>query len=333
VTADTIIVLRQLLRESKFDELTSRLQAYEHAARLDVRNEDALEAAYGSFHTTEPGLLPRFGAWVANDTGAPQPRIARAEHYFALAWRARGSDWARETPDTAFAEMQRWFDRQLPDILHAVRRDRTHLPALLILLDRSHAIGDPKGAEKVLRAILTISPASYVARRKYIQSLRPRWYGDLTPMRRLATDAQQALAQNPRLRVLLGFRYWDIGESRWAEDDTVGALGAYNAALRHGDSAPFLRGRAEVRYSQQQWELVIADLDCAIALAPGDAALLATRAMAKMRLAELDLSDTGRALGKQAVADLSLAKAVDSRDARVAWAWQFHSRVLAAAEK
>lgn len=321
VTPDTILHIRQLLRQRRFSDLDARFAAYDRAWRLDVRNDDAWQTAYmESFYRVVPGFQALLSMWVAASPDSPHARIARAMQYQALGWRARGHEYLKNTSDSSRAQFRRWLERAQPDVEAAVRLDPSNVQGRLRMASVHRGLGDRDAMGADFEAAVRLSPASAVVWEQFMEAMRPRWYGSLDAMRVVAQLSQEMAPRNPRLRALRGYPYWEQGEVLIDKGDTARALAKYDTALTFGDAKPFRMSRANIYFRREQYDLALDDLICAAAITPAAPEVLALKGMAVINGLWNDTtraSESPRFLGVQ---DVRTAAAIDPADEMVQWA-------------
>src|SRR5687767_287592 len=87
----------RLLRAQDFERLDRAIMSLQEAVERDIRQEGPLNRAMNAFSTPDPALTSLLEKWVKIRPSSYPALLARAEHYRALAWAARGNDWADRT--------------------------------------------------------------------------------------------------------------------------------------------------------------------------------------------------------------------------------------------
>lgn len=314
-----ILALRQLLVAHEFVRLDSALSA----RRLDARRSPALEAryvhAYDAFAVADTTLRPHLDAWIAQQPASPHPPLARGELFIELARRARGGGWASDTKEEQFARMRDWLRLAVADASVAVRLDSTDVMAHAIVMNAARLDGSAEARQRVVDQALALERASLALRAQHMMSLRPRWGGSEEEMDAFAEAAQQHVAENPRLRVLLGFSAWDRGEGLWEDDQYQAAAVEYTKALSYGDFWRFRLARGWVYVTMHRPEQGLVDLNRAIAERPGIAEALAKRAITYDILAYPKEGPEREALMGRGLDDLAMATSLDPADPFVVW--------------
>jgi tetratricopeptide (TPR) repeat protein len=287
----------RLLRARDFERMDRAITSLQEAVERDIRQERSLNRAMNAFSTPDPALTPLFEAWVKARPSSYSALLARAEHYRALAWAARG--------DQAF---KLHLARAVLDAEAALRLRPGLTNAVAVRI--SAAMG-MKGVEEcvlVFGRFYKQIGASLTVRSALSWCLLPRWGGSYEKLDTLAEEAAEHLDSNPALSVLAGMVAWDRGTTRAADHDVPGALRLYTDALRHGDHHLFLLARARIHLDRRRFGEALADIERALADAPEDTEALILRAWT--------LDGMGRP--GEAAADVRLVAELDPYDEMLA---------------
>ena len=97
------------------------------SARADHGYEHRYRTAFDAFADQDPALSDVLDRWVERLPESSIARLARAEHYSAMAWAARGTRVSSKTSDDQFRIMHRWFDLAKADLAVARKIDSTNV--------------------------------------------------------------------------------------------------------------------------------------------------------------------------------------------------------------
>ncbi|PYP34051.1 MAG: hypothetical protein DMD49_01490 [Gemmatimonadetes bacterium] len=255
------IALRHALVTGLTGAVDSALTEYTNRLACDIHAEWNLMAVYDAFRVRDPALLAALGRWVAEEPQAPGPRIARAAYYTEAGWRARGTRWAPDTPDSQFAAMGRAFQLAAADVRVALQLDPRALAAYCLIIEHTQAGGQNRLGRVVLDRALQVWPLSVQLRLVYMHELEPRWGGSYDAMTELAIQAESLAERNPELLVLWGYASWERGRTAREDGDTVGSVAWFDEAVTHGTDPLFLADRGESLAELGRLEAAAADFD------------------------------------------------------------------------
>lgn len=270
-------VLR-LVRARDFATVTRAIEQKQAAVERDIRQERELGVLIDTFDSADPKLTPLLDDWVRATPGSFAPRIARAVHRVALAWNRRGTKYANKTTEDQFAGMQTFLDLALDDARAVIAINPRVGDAYRVLIKTAMAYGNQEACAKAATVGITGLPASLRVRAALAQCFLPRWGGSYALLHELAKEADEHVADNPRLSVLRGYVDWDQGNL--ADSGTSEEMEHFNRAVAAGDYVPFYRDRARAHVYSQHYVEALDDTARALALSPDDPETLLIRARA-----------------------------------------------------
>ena len=268
----------RLLRAQDFERLDRAITSLQEAVERDIRQEGPLNRAMNAFSTPDPALTSLFETWVKTRPSSYPALLARAEHYRALAWAARGDDWADRTSAEQAQTFKLHLARSVLDAEAALRLRPGLTNAVAVLISAAMGMQGVEECVLVFDRFYRQIDASLTVRSALSWCLLPRWGGSYEKLDTLAEEAAEHLDSNPALSVLAGMVAWDRGTTRAADDDGPGALRLYTDALRHGDHHLFLLARARIHLDRRRFGEALADIERALAGAPEDTEALMLRA-------------------------------------------------------
>src|SRR5688572_4668331 len=162
--ANTIFVpqIHDLARRRDFDALDAMFSQLAADVKGDVKNETRFADAFGAFDRDEPALLQSIDAWVAARPQSAHALVARASYHFATAWRRRGTQYIRDTPQANIRGMEEFARRTATDVNAALQRDSTHLVAYRILIGVTRLFSAHDLAVQALTRGLSMHRGSYL---------------------------------------------------------------------------------------------------------------------------------------------------------------------------
>ncbi len=251
--------LRQLLLDQHYDELDALLEQYRVQFVWDVAHQEvALVQAYKSFEIEDSKIIAQLDAWIAAQPGSYQAYTARTYCFRRRGWDARGEAFSKDTKPEQFEAMNRFFVQAEQDARTALKLQPNSMAPYRVLVDIARAdIGDKLRAP--LEEGLRKYPASYNLRAIALFDLQPKWGGSLDRMEAFAQAAQAYAAQNPRLKILLGYPDWARGQDLYRAERYQEAYDDYNKALQYGDEGDFLVGRNNAELQLKRYKEAFAD--------------------------------------------------------------------------
>ena len=226
--------LLQKLRERKFQDLDALLISYQAGFEQNPLAEGNLANAFEAFSSLDPALGPNLDEWVAKDPNSYSAHIARAEYLVAAGYHARGDQYADQTPDSQFAEMNALLGKAVKDAVVAIKLNPKSSFGYSVIIDAARGASEDDMREQAFAAGLKNVPLSMVIRVSEIRALQPRWGGSYGAMERLAAETQKYAAQNPKLVTLKGYPDVQRGRVAMEANDSEGALRFYDQALQEG---------------------------------------------------------------------------------------------------
>ncbi|HEX9244461.1 MAG TPA: DUF4034 domain-containing protein [Anaeromyxobacter sp.] len=273
------MALRALLSRDRYGELTRAVEGLQDAFEQDQSLERWPYDAAAALGTAEKELLPKLDAWALASPQSFAPFLARGTHWVNAAYARRGSNWAKDTPDSDFAAMNDAIRRAVPDLRRALEL-RPGLIAAMNELIRANLLvpGGRKANARIVDAVLRACPSCFLVDLTYLNTLVPRWGGSYPLMK--AYVRRRSIAENPRSALLLGAIDVDKSAEPHRERRYREALALVERACKRGEFWRFLVERADLELKMSATEKAVADLDRAAELRPGHPEVLFARARA-----------------------------------------------------
>lgn len=141
--------------------------------------------------------------WLALAPKSAFANTAAGVYYGTSGWEARGTRWARETPDDQLRRMSALFAKAVPLYLRALELE----PRLSVACFKLNGIGrqSSDALQQFASARCTkVDPDSYFLALERIMSAEPRWGGSDEQLRSAVAYAAARTERNPMLGALLG---------------------------------------------------------------------------------------------------------------------------------
>ena len=270
--------LRSLLRYRKYRQLNAYFNELQSAFEADPRKEYWPLDAARAFASAEPALLAQLDAWAKATPDAYAPYLARGSHWASVGWAQRGSAGTNKTHADNFRTMHESMERALADCDKALSIVPNLNAAHVEKLHTLYAMSRRKELDQVFADATKVCPSCFEIRAVYSYGVGPRWGGSHALMEAVARAAP--VADNPRLRWLVGYPAWD--RASLMKDDAR-ALATINEALRAGDDPRFLNERCRIHLRMKNLPAALSDVEKALDLRPAWVRLLAHRAQVHAR--------------------------------------------------
>lgn len=247
-----------LLTRHDFQTLEKWFENILQQYKQDVQFEWYLDRAYNAF-SQEIVTLNDLDLWVAS-TGSYIAYAARGIHKAEQGFNARGIKFINETRPGQISEMQRCHDEAAKDLLAAIRKQPSLMPAYVWLLYMAKSSNMPYTAKEILQQAEEQDKRTYSARSSYLDSLQPKWGGSFEEMNAYAKQLMPYLDLNPRLWDLQGNSYYLQAFELHREKKYEAAVQLYTEALKYGETQKRLNLRASAYSAMGREDLAGADL-------------------------------------------------------------------------
>jgi tetratricopeptide (TPR) repeat protein len=259
-------VILYLFQNRIFKSLTEKMEEMQRAYEQDSREESNVFKVYSVFARSNPLYETLLNEWIAYDPAVSSPYAARAEYYYSCAFAARGTGRAKNTSESQFAGMNRYFSLALDDIKSALKINPNVDVCYAMLIKIGMATGDDALKLNSLKQALKNNPCGYEVRSAYLFSLTPRWGGSYNQMQEFVDEAERTAYQNPDIKKLKALILADQAGMLLYQDQYDEAIRLYTEALRISENAGFYAQRGDCYYDLRQYRKALDDYDHAIAL-------------------------------------------------------------------
>ena len=261
--SDTLRV-RKLFENEAFAELNDVLADSLQAVKKDIASESQFREVYQVFQHDAPAWEALFDRWISQYPQQYQGYLARATYLVHRGWEARGGAYINETPQENIDRMVAFMDRAQSDLSRALSLEDGALWAYCLRINIAKSGGHYPDALRTLEQATKRYPATYLARKYYIETLDPKWGGSPLSMISFANSAQHHVATNPRLRRLVSYAYYEAGRMAYINKDYSEAREFLSMAIDKGGRprSYFVRGKSYAR--QGEHEKALSDFNAAI---------------------------------------------------------------------
>jgi tetratricopeptide (TPR) repeat protein len=158
---------------------------------------------YNAFDNGSFDVRSTLDAWKRDAPSSAFAYAASGMAYVAMASRARGGAYIRDTPQSNLDAMDRLLAQADTDLQRAVALNPKVTPAYVAMINAgSMSLGDDYGLKAAKRG-LAAAPDNYSIYGVLSGAAEPKWGGSLEAMDRIAVQAQAHVKQNPLLTILL----------------------------------------------------------------------------------------------------------------------------------
>jgi len=200
----SILHIRKLLEEKKFQELTSLLESYETDFEKGLLKEDIVSKAFDSFDITYSRYETLFNDWQKVFPESFSPYLAQAIYYHSVGWIKRGHAFVKDTIDLEFKGMDESFIKAKDAAKLALQLNPKLIKAYRILIDIAKTQRD-SSFDTLVKKSLELFPTSFSLRSTCMHCLLPRWGGSYEKMEEFASEAEKFVDIEPKMKLLRGF--------------------------------------------------------------------------------------------------------------------------------
>lgn len=169
----------------------------------------------------DPAFETGLDAWVERNESDAAARLVRARYYADVAWAKRGHAYSDKTAAAGMAAFQTYTDKALADCDAALRLDPANPYAFYLRLSILRGLGVSPRLMSAFQEAIDKYPGYYALYRKMLNSLQPKWGGDVSAMYAFVDRYAAAAGENAPLRLLYVALYQDLLETTYATCDSV----------------------------------------------------------------------------------------------------------------
>ena len=191
-----------LLQAGQFTQLDQRYETFQRQYEQGQMNDRDLTLQYQAFYDTSPENEAYLNQWVNKNPKSYPARLARGIYYLKVGVEKRGGKWVKDTPPENMVELSRYLDLSNADLVDSLPLTAKPIVSLVNLL-RSSMHRDGKRANRMwLEYGNRVDPKNYGVRRRYMQTLTPRWGGSYEEMWQFLKECHDQHIPDEHLRVL-----------------------------------------------------------------------------------------------------------------------------------
>ena len=306
-----IPAILEMIRKRDFDALDKKFGELEADVRRDIRHEIRFGDAFDAVRRDDPAVLAGLSEWITARPQSAHARVARAHYHFATAWRRRGKQYIRDTPQESIRGMIQFAKLAENDLVAALAIDSTHLEAYSLGISIMQIAGSHRAALGLMARGMEFHPGSFGLPRSFILSLWPRWGGTEELMSAVAEAAAEDSAINPRLVTLRGAIHENRASDSSLARNYAGAVRELNKALGFGPERIYLAARGEAYFRLGAYEYAFVDLRQAMMERSQDAEVLDLYGRTLVELATRAKMPVRRTILDRAIEVLTLGAYID----------------------
>jgi len=191
---------RELIEKGKAAELDRRLGEALQAQLSDSASQGLLDSIYlRAFDNGSFDIRPTLDAWKRASPDSAYAYAASGVAYTAMARKARGGDYIRNTPAENIQAMDRLVQQADADLRRALQLDPRLTPAYAAMMDIGRMALGHRYALDARAAAVRAAPADYHVYSAAAVVAQPKWGGSPDELQALAGEVLQHAKQNPLL--------------------------------------------------------------------------------------------------------------------------------------
>lgn len=311
-----------LLKDKKFKELDSFLQAKQHSYEAGNLVPDALYEQFNFASGNESWLETHLSAWIMSAPASYAAHVARGRYYVSRAWEARGDDYISNTPPKNIREMSRLMKLAVVDLEKSIPLTVKPLLSYSLLIDVGMAMGRSEQNRHWLDEANRIDPANTYVKIGYLLTLRPRWGGSIEEMQSFVDESKKLLKKQEDINLLQSHVWRSHAYVRWKDyKDYHGCIDYYSKAIDLHDKEirPFAR-RGYCYHKLKKYDEALRDYNRVLSIAPRNGYVLKSRGALYSDLHRFD----------EAIVDLVRATEINPNDG---YTWRTLGYVYYSTEK
>jgi hypothetical protein len=224
------------------------------------------------FNQPRPGTERLLADWIRQQPRSSLAYAASGHYDGALAFAARGGQWAKDTPEKNFVAMAHWLMLAKQDLDRAVELNPNNVDAYVDMIQIAKNDGrlEPYGREAMTRA-LAAAPANLPLYSAIMAWKGPRWGGSPAEQRALIDEALKSVHINPLLVALKAAAMSDDAQLDICDCATANERAQYRVAFDDIAQSVDLRSAGHNAFVNEQYDLAIIYLSEYIRFKPSDA--------------------------------------------------------------
>lgn len=282
-------VVGNLLRAGQFAQLDQRYETFQQQYEHGQMTDRDLTLQYQAFYDTSPRNETYLNQWVTKNPKSYPARLARGIYYLKVGEEKRGGTWVQDTPPKNMVELSRFLDLSNADLVDSLPLTPKPIVSLLTLVKSSMHRDGKQGNRMWLEYANRVDPKNYGVRRRYMETLTPRWGGSYEEMWRFLKECQDQHITAEHLRVLESRIHLDQADMMRYQGQREKALPLFKkvVGLLEGIDIPekveALEGIVANRGSSQSMESVSPEIEEILRIAPTESRILGYRAWIRFK--------------------------------------------------
>ncbi len=250
------------------DGLNDAQRRYEADYKTVDNAERTLAGAFRVFFYADESTGMHYDAWVKAYPKSYAASLARGEYLTALAWKRRGSGFARSISPEQWAAAYEVALAAHAELSRSLALTARPVLTYEFLIELSMMMGATDTAELYAKA-RALDPHAYSAARAYMAALRPQWNGSLDAMRAFAATYRK---QNPPAwkANCIDAQVADMETSAEITRDPTDRLAAMTRAIELCPQASRFDSRGFFHWERKQFDLAEKDYRSALQHDSGD---------------------------------------------------------------
>lgn len=211
------------LAAGSFDQLEAHFNDVQRRYERQELTDTQMYGAYREVAEASDRYDGPYERWVAAFPRSYAARLLRGAHLFHVGIQARGEELFANVPAGRVERMERYFAEAKKDLKESLGlSERPFLGALYLLNIAMHE-GDESECRAWLELGNKIEPKSLYVRRRYMNSLEPRWGGSYAAMEQFFEESRASGLPPEKLVILSGMIDEDRAETLFHDKDIAGA--------------------------------------------------------------------------------------------------------------
>lgn len=237
------MLLQQALIAGHYGAVERELNDLQRGYLAGVHNDWLVDYAFRSFATTNPQVGKQLSLWVKRRPHSAIAHAAEGIYQENLGWMMRGTQWAQDTSDTQFMNMERHFKLAYGELEEATKLDPLLSVAYAHLVRMYKAFATREARTELFKEAIAHCGNSFAIRYEYLYSLQPRWGGSIAAIRQFIADDAEDRMDDESVATLHGFADYALGQDLIIEGKYDEAIEHYNKALTNNKFALYYIAR------------------------------------------------------------------------------------------
>jgi len=281
---NVIILLRKYLQQKHYAKITRLLTKLSRFDVKDIRQELAFIRSFNAFYNGSYSYKSLLDRWIIQSPNNAFAYLARANYFYHLAWKYRGSRYAQNTKKNQFNSMESQFKNSEKDIIKALELNPKNIFGYYLGMSIAAVNGNSQLSDEYLEKGLRNNPFSFELRERLLYFKVPKWGGSVQEISDIANQFQHRINQNANLLILKSIAIRVVADILYGQKKYDKASLFYDQAIEKGKYYLNYFNRGKNSYKRKKYRNALMDYDTAIDLNPNDADLYYYRSFALTQL-------------------------------------------------